>query len=108
MLDGRDVALLMIGSTVGPALWAGIGVGLGAIIRNQVAAVIALLAWMLRRRRAAVRPRAERRQVHAERGDGRAARADDPDLVAPAAGALPARRVGRGARDRRPRADPAT
>ena len=44
-LDGRDVALLLIGSTVGTALWGGIGVGLGAIVRNQVASVIALLAW---------------------------------------------------------------
>ena len=46
-LDGRDVLLLLVGSTVGAALWGGIGVGLGAIIRNQVAAVIALLAWAL-------------------------------------------------------------
>jgi len=46
-LDGRDVMLLLIGSTVGAALWGGLGVGLGAIIRNQVASVIALLAWAL-------------------------------------------------------------
>jgi ABC-type transport system involved in multi-copper enzyme maturation permease subunit len=45
-LDGHDVALLLLGSTFGPALWAGIGVGLGAILRNQVAAVITLLSWI--------------------------------------------------------------
>jgi ABC-2 type transport system permease protein len=46
-LDGRDVTLLLVGSIVGSALWGGIGVGLGAIVRNQVAAVIGLLAWAL-------------------------------------------------------------
>ena len=45
-LDSGDIALLVIGSTVGAALWAGIGVGLGTLVRNQVAAVIALLAWI--------------------------------------------------------------
>ena len=45
-LDGREVALLLIGSTLGTALWGGIGVGLGAILRNQVASVITLLAWI--------------------------------------------------------------
>jgi ABC-2 type transport system permease protein len=47
VLDGRDVTLLLVGSTVGSALWGGLGVGLGSIVRNQVAAVIGLLAWAL-------------------------------------------------------------
>jgi ABC-type transport system involved in multi-copper enzyme maturation permease subunit len=45
-LDGRDVALIVLGSTVGAALWAGIGLGLGSIVRNQVAAIVGLLAWV--------------------------------------------------------------
>jgi ABC-2 type transport system permease protein len=36
---------LVVGTIVGVVLWGGLGVGLGAILRNQVAAVIALLAW---------------------------------------------------------------
>jgi hypothetical protein len=45
VLDGRDVALLVLGGFAGMAAWGAIGVGLGAIIRNQVGAVITLLAW---------------------------------------------------------------
>lgn len=45
-LDGRDIALILIGSILGTALWAAIGVGLGAILRNQVASVVGLLAWV--------------------------------------------------------------
>ena len=44
-LDGRDLTLLALGTLGGTALWGAIGVGLGAIVRNQVGAVIALLAW---------------------------------------------------------------
>jgi ABC-2 type transport system permease protein len=44
-LDGGDVALLVLGTLGGIALWSAIGAGLGAIIRNQVGAVITLLAW---------------------------------------------------------------
>jgi len=45
-LDGHEIGLLLLASTVGTALWGAIGVGLGAILRNQVASVIALLAWV--------------------------------------------------------------
>jgi ABC-type transport system involved in multi-copper enzyme maturation permease subunit len=45
VLTGGDVALLALGGLAGIAMWATIGVGLGAIIRNQVGAVITLLAW---------------------------------------------------------------
>jgi ABC-type transport system involved in multi-copper enzyme maturation permease subunit len=45
-LDRHDVALLFYGSIVGSALWGGIGVGLGAVLRNQVGSVIGLLAWV--------------------------------------------------------------
>lgn len=44
-LSGGDMALLLVGTLIGSALWGVIGVGLGAIIPNQVGAVIILLAW---------------------------------------------------------------
>jgi ABC-type transport system involved in multi-copper enzyme maturation permease subunit len=44
-LNGGEVTQLVVGTIVGVVLWGGLGVGLGAILRNQVAAVIALLAW---------------------------------------------------------------
>jgi ABC-2 type transport system permease protein len=44
-LDGGAITLLLVGALVGVALWGAIGVGLGAILQNQIAAVITLLAW---------------------------------------------------------------
>jgi ABC-2 type transport system permease protein len=44
-LNDRQTALLLLGTVAGSALWGGIGVGLGAILRNQVGAIISLLAW---------------------------------------------------------------
>jgi ABC-type transport system involved in multi-copper enzyme maturation permease subunit len=44
-LDGGQVTLLVLGTLAGVALWGAIGVGLGAIVRNQVGAVIGILAW---------------------------------------------------------------
>jgi ABC-2 type transport system permease protein len=44
-LSSGDFALLVFGGLAGTALRGAFGVGLGAILRNQVAAVIALLAW---------------------------------------------------------------
>jgi ABC-type transport system involved in multi-copper enzyme maturation permease subunit len=46
-LDGGDYALLLVGATGAAALWAVIGFGLGAIIRNQVAAIVAIFVWLL-------------------------------------------------------------
>ncbi|MBO0714048.1 MAG: hypothetical protein J2P59_04795 [Acidimicrobiales bacterium] len=45
-LHPSDVVLLFVGTLVGVALWGAIGVGVGAVIRNQVGAVIGLLAWV--------------------------------------------------------------
>jgi ABC-2 type transport system permease protein len=45
VLDAGQVTLLALGTFAGVALWGGIGVGIGAVVRNQVAAVIGLLAW---------------------------------------------------------------
>lgn len=44
-LDSSDIVLLTLGGLAGVALWGAIGAGLGAIIHNQVGAVITLLAW---------------------------------------------------------------
>jgi ABC-2 type transport system permease protein len=47
MLAGGNILLLLLGTLASTALWGAMGVGLGAIIRNQVGAVITLLAWGL-------------------------------------------------------------
>jgi ABC-2 type transport system permease protein len=44
-LDNRDIALLLLGSILGSGIWGSIGVGVGAIVRNQIGAVIGILAW---------------------------------------------------------------
>ena len=44
-LNGSQITLLLLGTVAGTALWGAIGVGLGAIIRSQVGAIIGLLAW---------------------------------------------------------------
>lgn len=44
-LSASSVVLLLVGSVVGTALFGVVGVGLGAIIRNQVGSIITLLAW---------------------------------------------------------------
>jgi ABC-2 type transport system permease protein len=47
LLDGGDDALLVVGAAAGAALWAGIGVGIGALVRNQVPTLIGICAWLL-------------------------------------------------------------
>jgi len=47
VLSSGDILLLTLGGLAGTALWGAIGAGLGAIIHNQVGAVITLLAWGL-------------------------------------------------------------
>lgn len=46
-LDGGDYARLVAGSVVAAALWAPLGLGLGALLRNPVATLVGLTAWML-------------------------------------------------------------
>ena len=46
-LVGGDYTKLLVGGTAAAALWAMIGLGLGALIRNQVATLVGLCAWML-------------------------------------------------------------
>jgi ABC-2 type transport system permease protein len=46
-LDGGDYALLLAGGTAAAALWAAIGVGLGALVRDQVPTLVGICAWLL-------------------------------------------------------------
>jgi ABC-2 type transport system permease protein len=45
-LDSGEVLQLIAGNTAASALYAALGVGLGALIRNQVGAIIGALGWM--------------------------------------------------------------
>jgi ABC-2 type transport system permease protein len=42
-----DYALLVAGGAAATALWAAIGVGVGAVVRNQVPTLVGLCAWLL-------------------------------------------------------------
>jgi ABC-2 type transport system permease protein len=46
-LSGGDYAQLLVGGAVASALFAAIGVSVGAVVRNQVAAVVGLCVWLL-------------------------------------------------------------
>ncbi|MGH2764137.1 MAG: ABC transporter permease subunit [Thermoleophilaceae bacterium] len=46
-LDGGDYGLLLAGGTAAAALWAVIGVGIGAVVRNQVPTLVGICAWLL-------------------------------------------------------------
>jgi len=46
-LDGNDYALLLAGTAAGAGLWAAIGTGLGAVVRNQVPLLIGICIWLL-------------------------------------------------------------
>ena len=46
-LEGSDYAQLLIGGVLAGALWGPLGLGLGALFRNQVATLIGLCAWLL-------------------------------------------------------------
>lgn len=46
-LDAGDYAQLLAGGTAAAALWAAIGVGVGAVVRNQVGALVGLCVWLL-------------------------------------------------------------
>ncbi|MGH2954206.1 MAG: ABC transporter permease [Solirubrobacterales bacterium] len=46
-LDAGDYALLVAGGTAASALWAAIGVGVGALVRDQVPTLIGISAWIL-------------------------------------------------------------
>ena len=46
-LTGVDYLQLLAGGATAAALWAAIGVGVGALVRNQVGAIVGLCVWML-------------------------------------------------------------
>jgi ABC-type transport system involved in multi-copper enzyme maturation permease subunit len=46
-LTGADYLQLLVGGTAAAALWATIGLGVGALVRNQVGTLVGLAAWML-------------------------------------------------------------
>jgi ABC-2 type transport system permease protein len=46
-LSTGDFAQLLAGGAVAAALWAAIGTGVGAIVRNQVGTVVGLCVWLL-------------------------------------------------------------
>jgi ABC-2 type transport system permease protein len=46
-LDAGDYALVVAGAAAAAALWAAIGVGVGAVVRNQVPALVGICAWLL-------------------------------------------------------------
>jgi len=90
-LDGGDYALLLAGGAVAAALWAVIGVGVGAVVRNQVPTLIGLCAWLLFIEGLLVGDFADVTSV-GRLGPGAAAAAitgqDPGTLVAPAVGAV--------------------
>ncbi len=45
-LSGSDVTKMVIGGTVATALYAALGVGVGAVVRNQVGAVVGSLVYL--------------------------------------------------------------
>ena len=46
LIDSGDVRRLLLGTIVMSALWAALGVGIGALVRNQVLAIVGLFAWV--------------------------------------------------------------
>lgn len=46
LIGSGDVRRLLLGGIAMSALWAALGVGLGAVVRNQVAAIVGLFAWV--------------------------------------------------------------
>ena len=46
LLGSGDVRSLLLGTIVMSGLWAMLGVGLGALVRNQVLAIVGLFAWV--------------------------------------------------------------
>jgi ABC-2 type transport system permease protein len=45
VLDSSSLALSVLGTLAGVSMWGAIGVGLGAIVRNQLGAITGVLAW---------------------------------------------------------------
>lgn len=46
-VESGEIAQLLLGGAVAAAFWAAIGVGIGALVRSQVAALVGLTVWQL-------------------------------------------------------------
>ena len=46
-LTAGDITRLLLGATIAGALWAVIGLGVGAVVRAQVPTIVGIFAWML-------------------------------------------------------------
>jgi ABC-type transport system involved in multi-copper enzyme maturation permease subunit len=46
-VHASDYALLILGGATAAALWAVIGLGIGAVVRNQVPAIVGMFVWVL-------------------------------------------------------------
>ena len=46
LLDAGDVRTMLVGTTLMAGLWAATGVGLGALVRNQVLSIVGLFVWV--------------------------------------------------------------
>lgn len=46
-LEGADYAQLLAGGTGAAALWGTIGLGVGALVRNQVATLVGICVWLM-------------------------------------------------------------
>lgn len=46
LIDSADVRKLVLGTILMSALWSALGVGFGALVRNQVFAIVGLFAWV--------------------------------------------------------------
>ena len=47
LLSGSDVVLLFAGAVAAAVLWGAFALAIGAIVRNQVGAIVGLLIWTL-------------------------------------------------------------
>ena len=47
LIDSGDIRRVLLGTMIMSGLWAACGVGIGALVRNQVFAIVGLFAWVL-------------------------------------------------------------
>jgi ABC-2 type transport system permease protein len=87
-LDGGDYALLLAGAVAGAALWTVIGLGVGALVRNQVPSLVGICAWLLFIESLLVGNVPDAGRFAPGAAAAAIAGKDPEDLLAPGAGAL--------------------
>jgi ABC-type transport system involved in multi-copper enzyme maturation permease subunit len=87
-LDGGDYAMLLLGALAGGALWAVVGLGVGALVRNQVPALVGICAWLLFIENLLVANVPDAGRFAPGAAAAAIAGRDPDDLLAPAVGAL--------------------